>query len=372
MLHYNPERLRFARERRGLTKKALADIAGLDSKTITIYESDSADSSPTLSSLEKLASALAYPISFFQKDDAPTLETEAVSFRAASKLSKKNEYAAIRAGELAKELNTWLESRFTLPVNNTPALEPEEYGSPIAAAAMLRQYWQLGERSISNMVHLLESKGVRVFSLTENCLDVDAFSFWENDTPYIMLNTMKSPERSRFDAAHELGHLVMHKFAQNKGPEAEQQANQFASEFLMPEASAKSILRPWPTLHQLIQQKKNWKVSLAALVRRSYALGFSSEWHYRQLNIQLAKQGFRTQEPEGMKEREASLLLEKIFHALRVKGISQNDVLEDLGWPLDELTALTFGQGLGIHAISSKTARNVNGDIKNKKLRLVK
>jgi len=89
MLHYNPERLRLARERRGLTKKALADAADLDSKTITVYENDSKDSTPTLSSLKKLAFALAYPISFFQKDDAPTLKADAVSFRAATKLSKK-------------------------------------------------------------------------------------------------------------------------------------------------------------------------------------------------------------------------------------------------------------------------------------------
>ena len=362
MLHYNPERLRFARERRGLTKKALADAADLDSKTITVYESDSKDSAPTLSSLEKLAFALGYPISFFQKDDAPTLKAEAVSFRAATKLSKKKENAAIRAGELAKELNQWLEGQFSLPANATPAFEPEEYGNPTTAAAMLRQQWQLGERSITNMVHLLESKGIRVFSLAENCLDVDAFSFWEDDTPYILLNTMKSPERSRFDAAHELGHLVMHKFTENKGPEAEQQANQFASEFLMPEASVKSILRPWPTLHQLIQQKKNWKVSLAALVRRSYDLGFSTDWHYRQLSIQLAKQGFRTQEPESMEARETSLLLEKIFNALRARGMSLKEVLEQLGWPLDELKALTFGRGLGMHIASNKTVISTNNN----------
>lgn len=370
MLHYNPERLRFARERRGLTKKALAETAGLDSKTITVYESDDKNSTPTLSSLEKLAQALGYPISFFQKDDALELKADAVSFRAATKLSKKNEYAAIRAGELAKELNHWLESQFSLPANATPAFEPEDFGDPSTAAAMLRQQWQLGERSISNMVHLLESKGIRVFSLAENCLDVDAFSFWEGNTPYILLNTMKSPERSRFDAAHELGHLVMHKFAENKGPEAERQANQFASEFLMPESSAKSILRPWPTLQQLIQQKKNWKVSLAALVRRSYDLGFSTDWHYRQLSIQLAKQGFRTQEPEGLQERESSLLLEKVFNALRTRGISQKDVLEQLGWPLDELKALTFGQGLGMYVLSNQVITKVN----NKKavLRVVK
>lgn len=46
-----------------------------------------------------------------------------------------------------------------------------------------------------------------------------------------------------------------------------------------------------------------------------------------------------------MGKRETSLLLEKIFNALRTRGISQKDVLEQLGWPLDEFKALTFGRG---------------------------
>lgn len=348
---YSPERLCFARERRGLTKKALAELAGLDSKTISTYESNKPTQSITKTSLLKIAQALNYPLNFFKKEDTPELLNDAVSFRAATKLSQKNKNSAIRAGALAKELNQWLEKNFSLPKNQVPALEPIEFDSPTMAASILRQTWQLGELSINNIVHLLESKGVRVFSLAENCLDVDAFSFWEDNTPYILLNTMKSPERSRFDAAHELGHLVMHKFTENKGPEAEQQANEFASAFLIPEASAKSILKPSPSLGQLIEQKKYWKVSLAALVRRSKDLGFSTEWHYRQLSIQLAKQGYRTQEPNGIEQHETSLTLNKVFTALRIRGVNQMQVLEELSWPLDELESLTFGMGVGVHAL---------------------
>jgi|SRR5690625_1316745 len=368
---YNPQRLRFARQRRRLTIKALAEAAHLDSKTISAYENQSSGQLPTDSSMTKIALALNYPLHFFQKDDTPILLDDAVSFRAATKLSQKNKHAAIRAGELAKEFNQWLEDNFTLPANQVPALEPTEYNDAMTAAEILRQHWQLGERSIHNMVHLLESKGVRVFSLAENCLAVDAFSFWEDDTPYILLNRMKSPERSRFDAAHELGHLVMHKFSQNKGPEAERQANEFASAFLMPEASIKSILKPAPSMQQLIRQKQNWKVSLAALVRRSKELGFSTDWHYRQLSIQLAKQGYRTQEPQGLEEHETSLILHKVINALRSHGITQAQILEKLGWPIDELKSLTFGMGLGLHIIMSDS-RQLNNTVNKARLRIVK
>jgi Zn-dependent peptidase ImmA (M78 family) len=84
------------------------------------------------------------------------------------------------------------------------------------------------------MIHLLESKGIRVYFIAEDYKNVDAFSVWDENTPLILLNTFKSSERSRFDAAHELGHLVLHKHGVPRSKKAEQDANSFAAEFLMP------------------------------------------------------------------------------------------------------------------------------------------
>ena len=68
----------------------------------------------------------------------------------------------------------------------------------------IRSMWGIGERPIRNTIHLLELHGVRVFALAAETAVVDAYSFWRNDVPYILLNTGKSAERSRMDAAHEL------------------------------------------------------------------------------------------------------------------------------------------------------------------------
>lgn len=95
----------------------------------------------------------------------------------------------------------------------------------------------LGEAPIANMVHLLETKGVRVFSLVEDCHELDAFSTWLDGTPFVFLNTRKSAERSRMDAAHELGHLVLHRVGRPQGKEAEEEATRFGAAFLMPRAS---------------------------------------------------------------------------------------------------------------------------------------
>jgi hypothetical protein len=64
---------------------------------------------------------------------------------------------------------------------------------------------------------LLEARGIRVFSLTEPCFELNAFSHWVAVTPFVFLNTMKTAESSRFDAAHELGHLVLHRHGAPQG-----------------------------------------------------------------------------------------------------------------------------------------------------------
>lgn len=79
-----------------------------------------------------------------------------------------------------------------------------------------------------------------MFSLVEETRSVDAFSVWRSNKPYIFLNTVKTAEHSRFDAAHELGHLVLHKHGGPGGRAAEDEANRFASSFLMPSADVRA------------------------------------------------------------------------------------------------------------------------------------
>ena len=338
----NSQRLKIARERRGMSKKQLAEATGITTRTLSTYENAGLLDAFDQGSISNLAKALAYPIEFFFADNTENIQQEGVSFRAMTKLSATRRNAALSAGSIAVELSRWIESRFKLPHPDLIDCSKEEFADPETAAVLLREHWGLGELSISNMIHLLESKGVRVFSLSENCIEVDAFSFWLDETPYIFLNTMKTPERSRFDAAHELGHLILHKHSSNNGREAEEQADRFASSFLMPKGSVLASVSNYPKLCDLIKIKKNWKVSLAALIRRTFDLEISTEWHYRQLNIELSKTYGRRTEPEGISTREVSLVLEKIFTKLRKSDLSRHELIKEVKLPLDELLALTF------------------------------
>jgi len=336
---FNPSRLTFARNRRGLKKTELAKKIGVTPRSITGYEAG--EFPPEPDRLTEIAALLKFPKEFFYGDETiELLNPEIVSFRAMTKMSATLKNVALGAGTIAVQLNHWIESQFGLPVPDLPEMGRDI--EPEAAAEALRMHWNLGELPIKNMVHLLEAKGVRVFSLTLDAKEVDAFSMWWNGTPYVLLNTMKSAERSRFDAAHELGHLIMHRHGQPHGIEAEKEADAFASAFLMPAKSVLSTRLKFPTLDTLVKVKKHWLVSVSAINYRLHSLGLTSEWTNRSLCIQIAQAGFRTEEPEGI-QRETSQILEKVFTKLRLEGISRSDVAKKLQLSTYEIDELTYG-----------------------------
>lgn len=371
---FNSERLRIARERRGMTMKELADATGLTSKTISNYENAGQFEEVNSKSIDLISKALGYPIAFFKAGEIETIQEEAISFRSSSKLTAKKRNSAIAAASLAVEISTWIDSKFSIPKPDVPTLDFDSQPvTPEEAARTIRASWGIGELSISNIVHLLESKGIRVFSLTENCIEVDAYSFWRDDIPYILLNTMKSPERSRFDAAHELAHLVLHRHLPKTGRQEELEADRFASAFLMPKSSVMSKIPRMPSLNFLIEVKKYWKVSLAALVRRTFDIGLSSDWHYRQLCMDLSRKGYRKVEPKGITNREVSMILEKVFHSLREQKIPRSQILSELNQlPVDEIYSLTFNNNLFNLNVISVNDVKTNSFPSLTKLRVVK
>lgn len=336
----NPSRIAFARTRRRWTKTRLAAELGVQSRTIQGYEAGEYEPEPER--LAQMAALLRFPVPFFAGADLPRISEHTASFRSMSKMSAALRDSALNAGSLAFVLNHWIESRFKLPTAELPDLSDL---SPEDAAATLRRIWGLGQAPISNMIHLLESKGIRVYSLAIEAREVDAFSVWHEGTPFVFLNTFKSAEHSRFDAGHELGHLVRDRHSMLHGnahsPEMEREANAFASAFLMPRDDVVARRPSLVTVPQLIALKSYWGVSLAALAYRMNGLELVTEWTYRTLCIDIAKKGYRTKEPRPMRQ-ETSQMLNKVFDALRQEGVRKADIAAELCLTVDELNALTF------------------------------
>ncbi len=336
---FNHKRLSLARKRRGLTGKALAELAGMSAVTISRLEHG--ENPPESDTVARLAAALRYPADFFAGDDPEELDTDTASFRSLKRMTAKERDAALAAGSLGLQLNSWIEEEFSLPKPNLLDLSYET--NPEAAARSLRAFWGLGEKAIADVLSLLEFNGIRVFSLSEETKSVDAFSFWRGDVPFVFLNTFKSAEHSVYDSVHELGHLVLHRHGGRMHSRfAEREANQFASAFLMPEADVRARIPRFVTVDVILRSKKRWRVSAMALAYRLHALDLLTDWQYKSACIQLSRRGYRSGEPDGI-ERETSKIWKKILAQLWTERTTKNEIASGLGLPLDEIQSLIWG-----------------------------
>ena len=337
-LEFNPERLDLARRRRGMTKRALAKALGITTMTLNNYRL--LKHGPSSETLPKIVDTLGFPESFFFGPDFEEPPSNGVSFRAVSTLTARLRHQLVAVGTLGLMFSDWIDSKFELPEPDIPQLD-EVY--PEMAATEVRRVWRLGQRPIRNITHLLEYHGVRVFSLSEDTLKMDAYSFWRNDTPYIFQSTQKSAERSRMDAAHELGHLVLHSRGGSQGNrQAEREAQQFGAAFLMPRESVVAETRRGATLQEIRRDKKIWNVALTNLTYRMHDVGMLSDYQYRMRFIEISRQGFHVDEPDPSPP-ERSQLLAKVFEGLRERGVTVVDVARELSIPPEELGKLMFG-----------------------------
>ncbi len=294
-------------------------------------------------------------------------------------MSAKERDAALSAGEIGVEVYSWLDNHFNLPALDLPPFDPEL--TPETAAEALRQHWGLGYEPIANLLKLLEAKGIRVLGLEENTANVDAFSFWEEGRAYVFLNSYKSAERSIFDAAHELGHLVLHKHGTTPGGakntkepnpfedsrNVEVEANRFAAAFLMPEEDVRLRLPRFITADVIVKAKRRWRVSAMALAYRVHHLQrpMLTEWQYRSICIELGKRGYRSGEPEGI-TRESSVLWNMVLSELWSDRKNLRHIADDLALPVREVEMLL--SGILPQADRAESSRNSNHPV----LRVVK
>lgn len=348
---FNPELLTAVREYAGLTKEALAQQCGVSRRAVSGWESGSVAGPPT----ERLSAVLDVEEERFFDEAPPAVDSTNVSFRALSSLGARKTKAVLSAARFGVAFSQWLDRQFDAPQADVPSIDDlvsplhHRDTSPQMAASLLRAKWRLADRPIRHMMETLERHGVRVYSLPRGERDVDAFSFWTEGRPYIFLNPEKSGERLRFDLAHELAHLVLHKgMATARAKQYEYEANQFASAFLMP---ADGVLSQVATasrqlsLQDVFTLKVSWRVSAVAMVRRLYDLGVLGDWHYHAWMRELSAQGYRREEPGGMSP-ERSKLTQQVLARMRVKGLTLSGTAAGSRMPLRALEDILSGFAL--------------------------
>jgi Zn-dependent peptidase ImmA (M78 family) len=349
-----PSRLIIARKRHGLTLTQLSALTGLSTRSISVYENGHQE--PGDETLRLLAGALDVSPDFLGAADVDEIPPDAVSFRALSKMTARQRDRALAAGRVALLINDWIEARFRLPGADIPSLTGQD---PETAAEITRARWGLGERPVGNVLHLLEAHGVRIYSLTAENDELDAFSLYWCGQPFIFLSTGKTGERGRFDAAHELGHLVLHGEHQvpSERPAAEMEANRFAAAFLMPRASVLAAGLLNAPVEQILRAKQAWNVAAMALTHRLHELDLLTDWGYRCACVQLSRLGYRRAEPQGI-QRESSQLLGKVFRSVRADGMTPAKIAAEIGIGAGELRGHVFG--LTLTAVSGGLSRRVS------------
>ena len=305
---FSGQRLQEAREARGLSAVTMAEILGVTRQLIYEYESD--EVAPPPDKLYIIAAKLGVPVGFFVQQPRPSAETTVFyrSLASATKPARSKAEARLRwLGDIVEYLAAFVEFPLAdfpdLPMSRRIPLPMSEIEE---AAKATRRHWALGDGPISNVVWLLESKGAvgtRGIIETET---IDAFSTWmgEPTRPCLFLGADKdSAARSRFDAAHELAHAVIHRRvrrsqlsggAEHKAIEAD--ANRFASAFLLPAASFPFDLRA-PSLQAMVIAKARWVVSVGAMIHRLADLDAITEDEAARLWIARSRRHWAKHEP---------------------------------------------------------------------------
>lgn len=304
---FDGARLSLARRMARTTRAELARLIDLTPAAISQFERG--QTRPTAAIAAELGLALGVAADFLRHNhplpSVPAHTAHFRSLRAAPALSRDQ---ALAFGELALGIAEAIENYVDLPAVELPslALPPEPEPRHIAEAAQLtRAALHVAPGPVPHVVRLLEARGVLVLRLPENRVDprVDAFSTQAGHRPLALLSPLKDDKaRSRFDASHELGHLVMHHDVEPGSKIVEGQAQGFAAEFLMPaEEIAPDLPRRYDR-ERLIAAKRKWGTSLRALVYRAHALGIMSDAVYRRANQDLAQQGNPEVAPLGPPE----------------------------------------------------------------------
>jgi Zn-dependent peptidase ImmA (M78 family)/transcriptional regulator with XRE-family HTH domain len=307
-----PARLRLARDLGGWTQIDLAHLAGLTPAALSQFESGAARPAP--STRKRLSEVLEVPLGFFE---LPLLDTHDGFFRSLRRTPVAERRRARAYAHIAHDLATCGDAIDRFP---PPAL-PTSFvgvGSDVHridwAAQSVRADWQLPSGPVTNVVEILESHGIVVMRLPLGSADVDAFSLPFRDRPIVVLGADKNDRaRSRFDAAHELGHLVMHGEQLWGLPDVERQAHRFAAAFLMPEQDIAHELPDridWPRLFEL---KRKWHVSLAALLMRARTLGRITDSDYLTAVKVASIRGWRRTEPIPLGRPEQPRLLMRLM-----------------------------------------------------------
>ena len=304
-----PARLRAARIAKRMNQAELGAALGKTRQIISAYEQG--EKAPEGATMMAIAELLAQPLAYFTTPEQEGFGPFGPRFyRAIGPETKRRNLMCDVYADWQVQIARYVSDLINYPALVLPSLAPERAEEGYKedeieeAAAACRHLWGLGHGPLANVLSLAESKGIITARLVMEGEKVEAFSFWNGSRAFIFLASQKeSAVRARFDVAHEIGHLVLHR---GVGPEdiadpkilkrIESEANRFAGALLLPRESFPGEVFT-TRLDAFVDLKARWKVAIQAMVYRCKDLGIFDEFQITNLYKQISARKWRTKEP---------------------------------------------------------------------------
>lgn len=346
------QRLEEARLARGLSQTNLAQLVGRNSSTVSAWESSR--QLPDSETVTKLATVLGVRRGLFFRDDS--LAERPHFYRSNASITvglQKKSKARLRWAELmVSEMEEWVDflpvSFPSLRIDDLLAVTDAEIDT---AANNCRSHWGLGSGPVSDVIMVLENAGAIIVRDELGGQKMDGVSAWSaaSGRPFVLLATDKaSAVRSRFDAAHELGHLVMHRgidpefLSKSEYAELERQAHRFASAFLMPAESFLKSIRHLD-LESFVDLKSDWKVSIGAMIMRCAQLDVISEEYKSRMFKYMSQRGWRREEPldRNLEPERPTAMASAIMLLIDAEKYSREELLDLFGLNAGDVEAIS-------------------------------
>ena len=349
---FNGKRLKAARLYRGLTISEVAKMSDVSKQAISQFENSKAE--PKLETLMKIMQILKFPREYFYENPEDKVVVGDTYFRSLSSTSNKERLAQIECVKLLVAIYRGIDEYIAFPELNLYTV-PEDFDFNVETLAKnVREFWNLGNERILNLVSVLEKNGVIVSTRFTNGKKIDAYSQIENINDKIIAviilgDDKENAFRRNFSAAHELGHLLLDDFYDIEGmskveyKEMEDTMNRFAGALLVPEEVYRADLQTnaKTELNFYIQMKKKYGVSAAALIVRARQLEEITTNQYQYLMKQLSQKGYRTCEPydketKQMQPRYLKEAMKMIIEEDKITGTEFLEVVSENGTSISE------------------------------------
>ncbi|MBA2589539.1 MAG: XRE family transcriptional regulator [Alphaproteobacteria bacterium] len=289
--------LRLARQRLGFTQKPAASKLGIMQPLLSRFENGISD--PDDEFLLKAGRVYDVPRSFFDVKEpvyGPPVSVHPMPRAKADVTARDLDMVTAELNIRVMQMRRFLEAVDFEPTKDIPLLDVDQYGSPEKVAAVVRAHWNIPSGPIKNLIAIVERAGVVIGTSDFGGAAISGMTFRvPGQPPLVLLNSQHPADRLRFTLAHEIGHLVMHRFPT---PEMEVQANQFASALLLPREEMKQAFAGRTVnLALLASLKPEWRVAMQALLVRAHSLGYITDNQNRYLWQQISSRGWRLREP---------------------------------------------------------------------------